>query len=203
MPPRDLVETFSLLIRTLAPLGLAYLHLTEPRISGMAPSHPRSLLSWADSISGQAQANADSGYGLPESLDWAAGLWFGHPDAENDVAKSLGAQVPASPQIVAKANVLVLAGGYTRESAITRLKTAKERGERVVIAFGRQFIANPDLPARIIKGIELNKYNRATFYKAESPDGYVGCVSEISTMLTPGSFRYIDYPFASGAEIGL
>ena len=32
--PRDALETFSPLIRTLAPLGLAYLHLMEPKVSG-------------------------------------------------------------------------------------------------------------------------------------------------------------------------
>ncbi|KAF9015784.1 FMN-linked oxidoreductase [Hymenopellis radicata] len=49
-----------------------------------------------------------------------------------------------------------------------------------LIAFGRHFIANPDLPYRLKKNLPLNAYNRATFF---SP----GDVSE----------GYIDYPFAT------
>jgi hypothetical protein len=33
-----------------------------------------------------------------------------------------------------------------------------------MIAFGRHFIANPDLPKRIELGIPLNHYDRSTFY---------------------------------------
>ena len=33
-----------------------------------------------------------------------------------------------------------------------------------LIAFGRQFIANPDLPKRIELGLPLNRYDRSTFY---------------------------------------
>ena len=40
-------------------------------------------------------------------------------------------------------------------------------------AFCRHFIANPDLPFRILNGLELNPYNRSTFYKAMSPEGYI------------------------------
>jgi hypothetical protein len=32
------------------------------------------------------------------------------------------------------------------------------------IAFGRLFIAHPDLPERLRRGAPLNPYNRATFY---------------------------------------
>ncbi|KAJ7673846.1 FMN-linked oxidoreductase [Mycena polygramma] len=41
---------------------------------------------------------------------------------------------------------LVSAGGYTRESALARA----EEGEGVLVAFGRKFIANPDLPLRLL-----------------------------------------------------
>ena len=33
-----------------------------------------------------------------------------------------------------------------------------------MIAFGRHFIANPDLPKRIELGLPLNPYDRSTFY---------------------------------------
>jgi N-ethylmaleimide reductase len=37
-------------------------------------------------------------------------------------------------------------------------------GHADAVAFGRQFIANPDLPERFRKGATLNRYDRATFY---------------------------------------
>ncbi|KAL3477101.1 hypothetical protein BJX99DRAFT_246416 [Aspergillus californicus] len=41
------------------------------------------------------------------------------------------------------------------------------------VAFGRLFISNPDLPRRLEEGIELNDYDRATFYGASPPEkGY-------------------------------
>ncbi|KAI8083996.1 uncharacterized protein B0P05DRAFT_585773 [Gilbertella persicaria] len=45
-----------------------------------------------------------------------------------------------------------------------------------LVAFGRAFIANPDLPERLRHGWELNKYNRATFYRHDA-------------------IGYTDYPF--------
>ena len=65
-----------------------------------------------------------------------------------------------------------IAGGFTPESAVA--KVDKDFPDRdVAIVFGRHFISNPDLPFRIQTGIPLNEYNRRTFYKVRSPDGYV------------------------------
>ncbi|KAI0702828.1 NADH:flavin oxidoreductase/NADH oxidase [Cerioporus squamosus] len=72
----------------------------------------------------------------------------------------------------------ISAGRYTRESAIKR---ADETGE--LIAFGRRFIANPDLPLRLRKNIPLAHWERATYYFPEDPHGY------------------IDYPFAEESKI--
>ncbi|KAJ7633123.1 NADH:flavin oxidoreductase/NADH oxidase [Roridomyces roridus] len=71
---------------------------------------------------------------------------------------------------------LIVAGGHTRESA---MKLAAER-ENVLVAFGRHFLANPDLPLRLEKNLPLNPYDRSTFYLAgqNDPKGYT------------------DYPFA-------
>ncbi|QLQ80014.1 hypothetical protein HG537_0D00140 [Torulaspora globosa] len=43
--------------------------------------------------------------------------------------------------------------------------------DRTLIAYGRFFIANPDIVDRIEKGLPLNKYNRDTFY-IMSKEGY-------------------------------
>lgn len=57
-------------------------------------------------------------------------------------------------------NVLIDAGGFDREGAID----AVEDGRADAVAFGRWFIANPDLPRRLRLGAPLNKYHRPTFY---------------------------------------
>ncbi|KAJ3848751.1 hypothetical protein EV368DRAFT_68001 [Lentinula lateritia] len=74
---------------------------------------------------------------------------------------------------------LISAGGATRENAI---QSADEKGD--IVAFGRPFIANPDLPYRLEHDITLNAYDRNTFYV---PDGN-----------TPEG--YTDYPFAPKKE---
>ncbi|TDG03164.1 alkene reductase [Paraburkholderia guartelaensis] len=63
---------------------------------------------------------------------------------------------------------LILAGGFTAESADKAIQT----GLADAVAFGRQFIANPDLPARLRLGAPLNRYDRATFYGGGAA-GYV------------------------------
>lgn len=69
---------------------------------------------------------------------------------------------------------LISAGGFTRESGDALVA----EGVADLIAYGRHFIANPDLPERFRKGIELTPYDRSTFYGG---DGH----------------GYTDYPFAS------
>ncbi|VDB93769.1 unnamed protein product [Peniophora sp. CBMAI 1063] len=55
---------------------------------------------------------------------------------------------------------LVLAGGFTRETALREA----ERGENVLIAMGRYFTSNPDLPRRWVQEAKLTPYDRSTFY---------------------------------------
>ncbi|VDB88410.1 unnamed protein product [Peniophora sp. CBMAI 1063] len=69
---------------------------------------------------------------------------------------------------------ILVAGGYTRETALK----ATEK-DNVIVTFGRNFLANPDLPARLKDNLKLNAYNRATFY-------------------TPGPVGYVDYPTSEG-----
>ncbi|MHB8301368.1 MAG: alkene reductase [Acidobacteriaceae bacterium] len=56
--------------------------------------------------------------------------------------------------------VVVTAGGYKRETALA----AVESGLADAVAFGRIFIANPDLPRRLMENKPLNPYDRSTFY---------------------------------------
>ncbi|KAH6988539.1 NADPH dehydrogenase [Ilyonectria destructans] len=66
---------------------------------------------------------------------------------------------------------VLVAGGYTPETAGWALDDHYKKWD-VLIAFGRHFLANPDLVFRVKNGIELNKYNRATFYLTMSDVGY-------------------------------
>lgn len=66
---------------------------------------------------------------------------------------------------------VIVAGGYTPTSAQTAVDGHYAKWN-VIIAFGRLFLANPDLVFRIQHGIELNQYNRSTFYLPTSEEGY-------------------------------
>jgi N-ethylmaleimide reductase len=63
---------------------------------------------------------------------------------------------------------LMVAGGYDRESA----EQALRRGDADLIGFGRPYVANPDLAARLRCGAAMATPERATFY-TEGPRGYV------------------------------
>ncbi|NNB57041.1 alkene reductase [Pseudomonas fragi] len=64
---------------------------------------------------------------------------------------------------------LIAAGGFDRDSAQATL----EAGELDLVAFGRPFIANPDLVARMQNGWPIALPDRATFYGNSGEKGYV------------------------------
>jgi len=66
---------------------------------------------------------------------------------------------------------LILSGGY--DAARAEKDLSERKGD--LIAVGKQFLANPDLPARWKAGAALNEVDFATFY-------------------TPGPKGYTDYP---------
>ncbi|EME88727.1 uncharacterized protein MYCFIDRAFT_35126 [Pseudocercospora fijiensis CIRAD86] len=66
---------------------------------------------------------------------------------------------------------IILAGGFTEEKAAWVVNEFAT-GENVAVAFGRYFISNPDLVFRVRNGIELNRWDRGSFYTA-GPEGYV------------------------------
>jgi N-ethylmaleimide reductase len=69
------------------------------------------------------------------------------------------------------AKPLIVAGGFSGESAAETVAT----GRADAVAFGRHFIANPDLPTRLRQSAPLNRYDRSTFYGG-------------------GAAGYVDYP---------
>jgi N-ethylmaleimide reductase len=63
---------------------------------------------------------------------------------------------------------MVLNSDYDRDSA----QAALAEGRCDAIAFGRPFIANPDLPYRLSNGLTLNKDDARTWY-SQGPQGYL------------------------------
>ena len=55
---------------------------------------------------------------------------------------------------------LITAAAYTPESAVEAL----DLGHADAVAFGRSFVANPDLPDRIRAGAALTPFDRSTAY---------------------------------------
>lgn len=84
---------------------------------------------------------------------------------------SMGA--PAVPAATVEAirqrftNTLVLSGGYDAQ----RAEDALQAGRADLVAFGRPFIANPDLVERLRTGAELAQPDPTTFY-APGPEGF-------------------------------
>ncbi|MDN5005503.1 alkene reductase [Bradyrhizobium sp. GCM10027634] len=90
---------------------------------------------------------------------------------EIDAPQAVGQLRPFWPK------TLILAGGFTVESADEAIRS----GQADAVGFGRQFIANPDLPLRLKLGAPLNSHNRSTFYGG-------------------GAVGYVDYPSQENAS---
>ncbi|KAL2643955.1 hypothetical protein R1flu_011542 [Riccia fluitans] len=79
----------------------------------------------------------------------------------------------------AYSGTFIAAGGFTRESGMEAVAS----GRADLIAYGRIFLSNPDLPRRFQQNAPLNPYVRKTFY---IPDLVVG---------------YTDYPSLTREEV--
>ena len=62
----------------------------------------------------------------------------------------------------------IVAGGYDREEG----NKAVADNYSDLVAYGRVFLANPDLPKRFELDAPLNRYNRDTFYTTDPVIGY-------------------------------
>ncbi len=88
---------------------------------------------------------------------------------------------PVAAQTIRKhyGGTIIAAGGFKRESAEAIIAA----GDADLVAFGRDFIANPDLPERLRRDLPLNDYDRPTFFGGTD-------------------IGYTDYPFyAAQAEV--
>jgi len=104
--------TFDYVAKALAPLGLAYLHVIEPRVIG----------------------NQEEADGMPPVAAANLRRFFKGP--------------------------IIAAGGFDPKGA----EEIIAEGNADLVAFGRNFISNPDLPKRIRLGLPLNPYDRSSFY---------------------------------------
>lgn len=71
-------------------------------------------------------------------------------------------QAPVAAQLIRKhyKGLIIAAGGFNGASAEAILQA----GDADLVAFGRHFIANPDLPERLRNNLPLNQYDRPTFF---------------------------------------
>src|SRR5271155_2457689 len=107
---------FAYVAEQLNRIGIAYLHIIEPRVKG--------------------NVTIDEGQG---------------PIAAEQLRKVFQGKI-------------VAAGGFEPDTAETAIAT----GVADAVAFGRHFVANPDLPLRIKEGLALTRYDRNTFYTFDS-----------------------------------
>ncbi|KAL0947706.1 hypothetical protein HGRIS_013792 [Hohenbuehelia grisea] len=99
-------------------------------------------------ISGASTRDADT-VGVHESIEFLRRIWAG------------------------PGRVFISAGGYTREAALVRAESSPRDYDGLVdlVAFGRWFISNPDLPTRLKDDLPIAPYNRATFYLVGDASG--------------------------------
>lgn len=81
---------------------------------------------------------------------------------------------PVASQLIRKfySGTIIAAGGFNGDSAEAIIAA----GDADLVAFGRDFIANPDLPERLRGKLPLNPYDRETFFGGTD-------------------IGYVDYPF--------
>jgi N-ethylmaleimide reductase len=116
----DPQRTFGYVAERADPLGLAYLHVIEPRVRGN------------DTLVAEAD-----------------------PVAAADLRPKFSGNI-------------IAAGGFDPRGA----EAVVEKGDADLVAFGRLFTSNPDLPQRIKLGQALTHYDRSTFWGG-SEKGYI------------------------------
>ncbi|MED6171708.1 12-oxophytodienoate reductase 1, variant 2 [Stylosanthes scabra] len=121
---------------------------------------------------------AESGDSNPEALGLYMvnalnkyGILYCHVVEPRMITVGEKVESPHSLVLMRKAfnGTFIVAGGYDREDG---MKATRENRTDLV-AYGRLFLANPDLPKRFaLDDAPLNKYNRQTFYTSDPVIGY-------------------------------
>lgn len=92
-------------------------------------------------------------------------------DAATAIYHELPRRNDALIKVWGKGAPLILAGGYTPRTAIMAAGEMYPEQD-ICVGIGRYFLSTPDLPYRIMHGLAPNVYNRSTFYKTMSTEGY-------------------------------
>ncbi|RKK84266.1 hypothetical protein BFJ69_g2050 [Fusarium oxysporum] len=123
------------------------------RFQGMREAEPLSLfVPWAQAIV-DAQPRIAYIHAIEPRAD-------GSIDTPEHLRKVEDTLAPIR-EVATRAGVqFIVAGGYTPEKALHHTSETDD-----LVAFGRHFIPNPDLPARIKNGWSLTKYDRSVFYE--------------------------------------
>ena len=122
------------------------------RFNGMGDSDPASLYAYVGTALGR--------YGL-------AYLHVVEPRADQTSDVNAIDASAADAGALLKRNfpgAVISAGGYVGETA----RAAIGEGRADAIAFGRLFIANPDLPQRLARRAAMNRYHRPSFYGGDA-----------------------------------
>ncbi|MGF1485981.1 MAG: alkene reductase [Prochloraceae cyanobacterium] len=82
------------------------------------------------------------------------------PRIKGDITIETDAGLGASHFRSLYAGTIITAGGYRKDTG----NRAIQNGDADLVAYGRLFIANPDLPKRFATNAPLNQYDRSTFY---------------------------------------
>jgi len=104
-----------------------------------------------------------------KSLD-AYGLAYLHVVETSQTLPPVGLDDVGGPTALARSvysGTIITAGEYDRDSA----EQAVTENRADLVAFARQYLANPDLPERFRVGAGLNDGDQATFYGG-GPEGY-------------------------------
>jgi hypothetical protein len=101
------------------------------------------------------------GEGRPHRKRWQRRIANTHSSASDRYVEGPIAAARPRKNFTGK---IIAAGGFEPDAA----EAAVRDGDADLVAFGRHFVANPDLPKRIRLGLPLNAYDRDTFYTFDS-----------------------------------
>lgn len=110
------------------------------------------------------------GHYMVQQLNRHSGLLYCHMVEPRMATVDGRRQIPHGLLPFRKAfhGTFIAAGGYDREEG----NKVVAEGYADLVAYGRLFLANPDLPRRFELDVALNKYDRSTFYTQDPIVGY-------------------------------
>lgn len=142
------------------------LEVVEAAVDAWAPGNVGVRLSPWGNFNGMADSDPASLYAHVGAELGKRGLAYIHvvePRADqNSDVNAIDGDAPDAGCLLKRAfgGTIISAGGYVGETA----RAALRHGHADAIAFGRLFIANPDLPRRLAEDLPMNRYDRASFY---------------------------------------